>query len=414
MLEAYFEFPYHLKLYRTTRVGPFMDGFASWLQGQGYGRWSAPGFVRGVHHLGLWMERRRYGLSDLNAMRIAAFRRHFRTCKCIKHKKGIDRRAHESGVGHFLRYLHQFGYCSPEAEPTKPELPPILKEFLEWLEVQCGLAASTRKFYTLVIGRFIEFAGTDGDNYSAGVLRKFVATQTPLGGIEWVKSVVSNLRKFISYLATRGMVSVALIDAVPSQVHWKRSSCPDFYTDDEMARIIASCDDKTPVGLRDRAVLLLLSRLGLRVSDVLNLDMADIDWEMGTLDVMGKTRRGDKLPLPQEVGDALLKYFEYGRPKCSHPRAFIRAVAPHVPFSGPKAVCSLVDRAVRRAGITAPRGGGHILRHSAATSLLNQGASLEAIGTVLRHQTIATTTLYTKVDHTLLAQIAQVWPEEVI
>jgi site-specific recombinase XerD len=164
------------------------------------------------------------------------------------------------------------------------------------------------------------------------------------------------------------------------------------------------------MGLRDRAVLLLLSRLGLRCGDVVGLTAEDVDWKHGGLRVTGKGRRPDVLPLPQEVGDALLAYIERGRSENRDRTIFLRARAPHRPLSR-IAVTDIVASALRRAGIVdAPTKGAHQLRHSAATNMLRAGVGLHEIGTVLRHRSMATTAIYAKVDVASLAAIAQPWP----
>jgi integrase/recombinase XerD len=157
-------------------------------------------------------------------------------------------------------------------------------------------------------------------------------------------------------------------------------------------------------------VILLLARLALRASEVAQLRFADIDWRSGSIAVCGKGRRQELLPLPQEVGDAILFYLNEGRPPLRVPELFISALAPFRPLTR-AAVTHIVRSALRRAGIKAPINGAHVLRHSAATSMLRQGASLAGVGAVLRHRDPMTTAHYAKVDFDLLLEIAQPWPE---
>jgi site-specific recombinase XerD len=173
-------------------------------------------------------------------------------------------------------------------------------------------------------------------------------------------------------------------------------------------RVIASCAADAN-GLRDKAVLLLLARLGLRAGEVAQLRFADIDWGHGQFTVSGKGRRQDRLPLPQEVGAALLLYLRQSRPPLQTPEVFTSVVAPLRPLTR-AAVTHIVRAALRRAGIKAPINGAHLLRHSAATAMLRQGASLAGIGAVLRHRSPRTTVHYAKVDFCLLSEIAQPWP----
>lgn len=163
------------------------------------------------------------------------------------------------------------------------------------------------------------------------------------------------------------------------------------------------------MGLRDRAVILLLARLGLRAGDVAGLRFSDFDWGDGSLVVTGKSRREARLPLPQEVGDALLEYIEC-RPLSEEERVFLRVLPPFRPLPS-RSVSQIVGRAMRRAGVIATSYGSHILRHSAATEMLRRGASLYEVGAVLRHRSYDQTAYYAKVDFSLLKLVAQPWPE---
>jgi integrase len=179
----------------------------------------------------------------------------------------------------------------------------------------------------------------------------------------------------------------------------------------EVDRLIATCDGRSARSLRDRAIILLLVRLGLRAGDVVRLRLADIEWASGTLRVLGKSRYEVRLPLPQDVGDAVLRYLERCTKADTTDRVFVRNIAPFRPFVSNHCVSGVVKRALRRAGIVAPVKGAHLLRHTAATQMLRQGVPLDQIGLVLRHRGIDTTARYAKVDVGLLQQIAQPWPE---
>ena len=179
-----------------------------------------------------------------------------------------------------------------------------------------------------------------------------------------------------------------------------------------LLRHYTSCDLKSPIDRRNRAILLLLARLGLRAGDIVKLSLRDIDWKGAWLYVSGKGRRQTRLPLTQEVGDAIIDYIQYGRPQTETDVLFLRSRAPFFAFSSPVAVSHIVARAMRRAGVTCRvRGAAHVLRHSVATSMLRQGASLQDIASILRHRSIETTEIYAKVDVATLRQIAQPWPE---
>ncbi len=197
--------------------------------------------------------------------------------------------------------------------------------------------------------------------------------------------------------------------AIPGYACWQSSATPRYLPLEDIERLIQSCADDAH-GLRDRAVLLLLARLALRASDVAELRFPDIDWRNGTILLCGKARRQALLPLPQEVGDAILRYLERGRPPLAVPEVFVTFRAPLRPLTR-AAVTQIVRSALRRCAIRAPINGAHVLRHSAATAMLRQGATLAGVGAVLRHRCASTTAIYAKVDFDLLSGIAQPWPE---
>lgn len=203
---------------------------------------------------------------------------------------------------------------------------------------------------------------------------------------------------------------MGLVDAVPSYATWRQSSIPRYLASDEVQRVVDACPDGDPLGLRDRAVILLLARLGLRAGDVCRLSFANLDWANGRISVCGKGRRHEWLPLPQDVGDAILAYVREGRPALKLPQVFITCVAPFRPILR-ETVGEIARRALRRSGVRAVSNGAHVFRHSAATAMLQQGVSLVGIGAVLRHRSPSATVAYAKVDFGLLSEIAQPWPE---
>jgi integrase len=187
------------------------------------------------------------------------------------------------------------------------------------------------------------------------------------------------------------------------------ASLPRCLSVDEVEQLLAACDLTSATGLRDRAAIILLARLGLRASDVAALRFVDIDWSDGSILVKGKSRRETRLPLPQEVGDAMLAYLEH-RPHVADDRIFLRSLAPFRALPA-ESVSQIVARAMRRAGVTAPAYGSHILRHTAATEMLRRGVSLYDIGSVLRHRSADMSAYYAKVDMDLLKLVVQPWPE---
>jgi len=228
--------------------------------------------------------------------------------------------------------------------------------------------------------------------------------------VHYPKMVASALRLYLRHLAHRGLATPDLDRAVPTAKSWRLAQLPRYLEPDAVERLITSCDPETPGGRRDRGILLLLARLGLRARDVAELRLADIDWQAATIAVCGKGQREVRLPLPQDAGDALIAWLTGPRPAVPGDIVFLRLLPPFGPVSS-GAVGGVVRRAVERASIeNAPSRGSHLLRHSAATAMLRGGATLDAIATVLRHRSSDTTAHYAKVDVAMLGDVAQAWP----
>jgi integrase/recombinase XerD len=218
------------------------------------------------------------------------------------------------------------------------------------------------------------------------------------------------MRMFLRYLIAQGKCRAGMDDAVPTVAMWRLSALPRYLPATDVDRVIAACGRDTAVGLRDRAAILLLARLGLRAGDIVKMNLDDIDWTHASVRVSGKSRREVKLPLTQEVGEAILEYLRKGRPPIQDTRIFIRMAAPWRSL-GVSSISALVARGIARAGVETPFRGAHVLRHSAATEILRQGATLQQVGAVLRHRYLDTTALYAKVDVNRLRAIVLPWPE---
>ena len=187
----------------------------------------------------------------------------------------------------------------------------------------------------------------------------------------------------LRYLYVEGLAPEALAGAVPSVAHWKLASLPKALDHRQVASLLRSCDRRTGVGRRDFAIITVLWRAGLRAGEVARLSLDDMDWATGEFVVTGKRRREDRLPLPADVGEAVVAWLQRGRPRSGRREVFLQVRAPIVPLSA-GGVSSVVRQACRRAGI--PLCGAHRLRHTAATELLRAGGSLAEVGQVLRHQ----------------------------
>jgi site-specific recombinase XerD len=414
MLSSYFKAPYVLERLRSNQIGPFLDGFAQHLGDQGYARSSIQRSLRASVHFGYWMETRGQAVSHLDSKTLADFDVHLPTCQCPGPTGGTGSWA---GVGiRLLRaYLQEIGVLSStddEADASQPELP-VVADFLAWMQTHRGASESTLRIYARAVHDLLDHSAHDAkpEQLTAGLLRGFVFERARCHGKGAASNSIKGVRMSLRYLAVEGKCSAALVEAVPTLAQWKLAALPRYLAASDIKRVIGACNPGTPLGARNRAVVLLLARLGLRAGEVVALRLSDVDWETASLRVVGKTRRTVQLPLSQEVGDALPHYLEVRTPRVDTDRLFLRARAPSRRPLDSRAISALVARAIRRAGVDASSSGAHVLRHSAVTAMLCFGLSLEDIGAVLRHRSVETTAHYAKVDLTTLRQIAQPWPE---
>ena len=405
MLESYVESGSRLRQLRQCPVGKHLDGFAGWLHSAGYKRRPGQLLLRGAAHLGHWTARVR---TEINTQILGAFARHLRTCACPHPFRGGDR-YHYEGAQRFVTHLQRVGVVS-SPPPAVPEPEPyVVEKFRAWMRQHRGVRESTLGNYVPLVREFLAALGDDAAAYDATRVRAFVLASARRAGHGRAKSVVNAVRMFLRFLAVCGDGPTELVAAVPRVAQWKLSALPRYLPAADIERLLAACEPTTAAGARDRAVILLCARLGLRAGDVRALRLGDIDWPRGRLRVVGKGRCETWLPLPQEVGDAVWHYLTRIRPVIDD-HVFLRLHAPlgPLPSSGP--IASLVRRAIQRARIDAPSHGAHVLRHSAATALLRQGVALDVIGAVLRHRCLESTAHYAKVDEALLRLAVQPWP----
>jgi integrase len=192
---------------------------------------------------------------------------------------------------------------------------------------------------------------------------------------------------------------------------WKLATLPTYLSAAQVRKALDGCDRETVMGRRDYAILLLLAKLGLRADEVATLTLDDIDWRASEILVRAKGRQRARMPIPPDVGAAIVAYLRNGRPKSSCRRLFVRTLAPHVGFASGSAITMIAKVTLDRVGIEGcAHRGAHIFRHSLATELLRSGATLSEIGQLLRHESHDTTRIYAKVDIDALRTLSLPWP----
>ena len=408
MLEDHLKSPVTQQRLRAGPVADYVDGFAEWLHRQGYRPRTIEKKLLALAASSDWMRKARFTAHDLLAGLDA--------CKAALARNGRVRYARGPNsvslvaAETLIRYLREQGILPTPKSPSLIDRWPLLGEFRTWMCQHRGIQEMTLDAYQIVIGDMLAEVGDTPATYTAATVRDFVLRRAKPYGTARARHIVTSVRAFLRFLGATGRCAVGLGHAIPRFAGWHLAKVPRYLEPSELQRVLDACTAEDGKGLRDRAVVLLLVRLGLRASDVTRLRFAGIDWKNGRLAVCGKGRRHEWLPLPQDIGDAILRYVREGRPPVKLDRVFTRVMAPYGPLTY-AAISHIARSAQRRAGLKAPFHGAHVFRHSAATAMLRQGVSLAGVGAVLRHRSPSTTALYAKVDFGLLREVAQPWPE---
>jgi site-specific recombinase XerD len=392
----------------TGPLASHIEGFAAQLFRKGYAQHSVRAKCDVLADLSRWLKRRRLSLAALDEGRL----RHF---QATRRRRGKARRGDPATGQQLLGYLRDRDEIAAAAQRIdRTPAACLTRDFEEFLRSERGLSWSTVVSYLPTVRCFLD------ERFGRKALRLkqlrpqdlhgFILREVQRVSRSHGKGTVTALRSFLRFLLQRGAIRTDLARTLPTVASWRMSHLPKSLPPEQVERLLACCDRRTPTGKRDYAVLLLLARLGLRGGEVLAMTLEDLDWEHGEMVVRGKGQRLERLPLPADVGAALACYLCDVRPACATRRVFIRIIAPLQGLASPVAICSIVRRALRRAGLDPEFKGAHLLRHSLATDLLRRGASLGEIGQLLRHRQPTTTQIYAKVDIAALRGIALPWP----
>ena len=384
---------------------PFACGFREELARQGYTLHSASNQLQLMAHASRWLASRGLGVGELTPGRVEEF-------LAARRSEGYTLWLSTKAMTPVVAYLRGVGVV-PTPRPVGPATPAeeLVERYRVYLVQERGLAASTVTSYVHVAGLFFSARSPEGELdlecLSAGEVTDFVLAECATRKIGSAKYVVCGLRSLLRFLFVSGHVATQLDAAVPKVAGWRLVGLPTAFGHHEVTRLLASCDQRSTFGRRDFAVLTLLIRLGLRAGEVAALELDDIDWRAGEVTIRGKGRREERLPVPVDVGDAVVGWLRRGRPDCECSNVFTRVRAPHRGLTS-RGVSAIVCAACVRAGL--PEVNAHRLRHTAATEMLRAGAGLIEVGQVLRHASMLTTAIYAKVDRDRLRTLALPWP----
>jgi integrase/recombinase XerD len=385
---------------------PFVDGYRQELLRRGHALGGVKHRLVLMGQLSCWLSGEGLGVGELTKARAEEFL----CARRVGRHRRVPTLAMLVPLFDYLRDQKVVSSEQPKALTPRDEL---LARYRHHLVHDRGLTPSTVLRYERFARRFLARRalrtggeiGTE-DLVSAEISAYLLEVSVRLV-VESAKREAADLRALLRFLYLYGILDTDLGGAMPPVAMWRGTRLPPSMSAADVDVLLDSCDRLTTSGRRDYAILALLARLGLRSGEVAALELGDVDWRAGEIVVRGKARRQDRLPLPVEVGEALVAYLENGRPPCGHPQLIVTLYAPHRPIH-PSSITNIVYRACRRAGLA--RVGGHRLRHALATEMLRQGGNLIEIAQVLRHSDLGTTSGYAKVDRAALRTVAHAWP----
>ncbi len=390
--------------------GPFgrhLDEFKDELSRRGYKQQTIEARIRIVRHLNGWFHREKLSANDLDEKTI----REFLMCYSKDHSHVF--KAYSSPLRELLIWLREQNIV-PKPAIREGKYDCILNEYARYLEHERGLSVATVKSYVLSIHCFLSkrFQRTEFllEMLTPSDVNKFIFEQTKVYSLGRIKAMAAALRSFFIYLRFRGDIKVDLASSVPTVADRSHAELPKYLPTEEVDKLLRSCNQIRAVGIRDYALLILMARLGLRTKEILKINLDDIDWESGILTVYGKGDYQEQLPIPEDVGQAIVTYLKKVRPKCDMRRLFVTTKGPIKELTR-SSICSMVRRTCQRVGLSPPHQGPYLLRHSLATRMLREGATMREIAEILRHRSLNTTRIYAKVDLKSLREITIPWPE---
>jgi len=395
---------------RHGPLGAHLDTLATTLHQHRYAPDSIRRTLRACDQFGWWLAQHGYAIAEVDEALVERYLRTLPPPRVGRWPKAA------AGLPHLLRLWHQQDLLPPRTSPpAQTDAAQWLGRYAQYLEHVCGAAPGTRTAYLRIVTRFLTALFGAGRvqwrTVSAQALTDFVRQEvaTKHGGGRKLPS--SALRSLLRFLVFSGEVTPGLEAAVPTPRQWTHATLPTRLTVEEVERALATCTGGRPTALRNRAILLLLARLGVRAHEVAALCLEDINWYEGQVRLHpGKTHHERVLPLVQEVGEAVAAYLQHGRPPTTSRHLFLSCRAPFHPLIDATAISRIATRALVRAGIAAhSRLGAHTFRHTAASQMVNHGARFKDVADVLGHRSLQTTGIYAKLDVEALAVVALPW-----
>jgi len=410
MIETYFARTSTIDRLRSGPLGPDLDALASALRRQGYARDSIRRYLRGCDQFARWLYQHGHTVTEVTPTLVQRY-----VSGLTRSPAGTLPPAAE-GLSHLLT-LWQQQHRLPDRRDAVPqtEADQWLLRYAQYLEQVCGTAASTRQHYVRMARRFLAACfGTsrvDWHALQAHHVADFVRHEAAPKHGGGRKLPSTTVRSVLRFLVFSGDLAPGLEAAALTPRQWTHDTLPPRLTGEDVERVLALYADETPVALRNRAILMMLARLGIRAHEVAALCLEDINWHEAHVVIRARKSRHERvLPLSHDVGTTVAAYLCRGRATTTSRVVFLHCRAPFRPFADPAAISRIAARALGRAGVTGyARLGAHVFRHTAASTMINQGASFKEVADVLGHQSLQTTGIYAKLDLPALAAVALPW-----
>ncbi len=414
MLDQIIRHPWALARIRNCYLGSFLDTFAEYLHRKGYCPRSIHSYLESAEHFSHWLDGEDIAPQAVSKETVQVFlSNHLPACHCPMPAARSVRTMR--AALHRLLPILQSDPRPSAADLTLTDIDMAIDQFDAYLKDVCGLAASTRYYRQRYVREFLTalFGSHELDvtQITSRSVICYVADHAHRYKPGSLGVLAGSLRSYFRFLQFNGQCDASLVAAAPKVPRWSLAGLPKTLSRAQLDNFLATFDRSTVTGLRDYAMARCMADLALRCSEVAGLQLDDLDWRRATLRLArGKSRHTDRLPLPSSLGKALVDYLCKARPQTQARSIFVYHRAPFGEGVTASTVRNAIRRGYARSGLTVAATGTHILRHTVATRMLYAGATLKEVADVLRHRSLDTTAIYTKVDLPHLSQVALPWP----
>jgi site-specific recombinase XerD len=397
-----------------TVLSASANAYLQYLVERGYATRTIHGYFNSVAHFAHWIDEQQTSLEDINEELISRFlEEHLPSCQCALRCPRVPYMA-RAALKQLLLMIRETGQCSHQCLTGSASIVAELVEFDGFLDDVCGLSLVTRTLRGRHVQHFLVDYFGDG-KMQFGLVKpehvtRFLAHYTANWLPASIRVVCTSLRSYFTFKASTGEQTSALTAMLPQVPQWRLAGLPKQLSAEEVKQLLGAFDRHSATGRRDYAITRCLLDLGLRRTEVARLQLDDVDWRAGTLNIRAKGKHMDVLPLPKATGQAIVQYLQGGRPQTTRRELFVRHRPPVNAPADPDIVRNAVRNAARRCGLEQRVRGTHILRHTLAGQLVQRGTPFKEIADLLRHRNLDTTTIYAKVDIPALERVALPWP----